>query len=344
MRELKENYAAWNLKLADFPENGNLNEKLTFFARFGILAANIHNTQPWRFKILKNTIKVFPDWNLQLQKADPLSKNLFISLGCCVRNIEAIAASKEFFSKVNLKNSGKQSYIELVFEQSKKIDSGLASLGQYIARRYSYKLSYKKKNVSKSILKQLNKTEVNSAKVIVTQDSSVINACAELQRKTLVSLSSDQGFANELAVWLQPSDSDEFHGMPGFVAGLSNDQSIMVRKMIKENPGFMANAAESDKKLLWGSPAVGLIVSRGDNEVSWVNTGRVYETVALKAISLGLNVTPMQALVEDRINWKDLNKLFNLKNMEKPTMFFRLGYAKNIKYHTPRKTLEMVLI
>ncbi len=48
---MRDNYGAWRIGPWDFPKDGTTEDKIRYFVRYGILSANIHNTQPWKFKI-----------------------------------------------------------------------------------------------------------------------------------------------------------------------------------------------------------------------------------------------------------------------------------------------------
>src|SRR5258708_23878010 len=97
-----QNYSAWNISNWDYPTENNIEEKIKYFAKFGILSANIHNTQPWKFKIEKASLEIIPEWDRRLTDADPTGKNLWISLGCCVKNIEVISAYHDFLVGINI--------------------------------------------------------------------------------------------------------------------------------------------------------------------------------------------------------------------------------------------------
>jgi hypothetical protein len=53
----------------------------------GILAANPHNTQPWRFRVRVSQIDVYADPARNLGAADPLRRELYVGLGCALENL-----------------------------------------------------------------------------------------------------------------------------------------------------------------------------------------------------------------------------------------------------------------
>src|SRR5579864_940329 len=55
--------------------------------RCATLAANSHNTQPWRFRIGERSIDVLPDFSRRTPAVDPDDHHLFVSLGCAATNL-----------------------------------------------------------------------------------------------------------------------------------------------------------------------------------------------------------------------------------------------------------------
>ncbi len=76
--------AATRAALRQMPEASDL-------IRYATLAANSHNSQPWRFAISERGIVILPDLTRHLPAVDPDNHHLFTSLGCAAENL-AIAA------------------------------------------------------------------------------------------------------------------------------------------------------------------------------------------------------------------------------------------------------------
>ena len=58
---------------------------------FAILAPSGHNSQPWNFEITDNQIVIVPDMDKRLAVVDGDNRELFISLGCALANIQVAA-------------------------------------------------------------------------------------------------------------------------------------------------------------------------------------------------------------------------------------------------------------
>src|SRR5215207_7665745 len=69
-------YAAWS------EWSGAADDGLLRLVRSAVLAANGHNTQPWRFVLADDRIDVFADAARGEGVLDPLGRELLISLGC----------------------------------------------------------------------------------------------------------------------------------------------------------------------------------------------------------------------------------------------------------------------
>src|SRR5882672_4177857 len=61
--------------------------------RFATLAANSHNTQPWKFSIRNDSISIAPDYVRRCPIVDPDDHHLFASLGCAAENLMHAAAA-----------------------------------------------------------------------------------------------------------------------------------------------------------------------------------------------------------------------------------------------------------
>lgn len=73
------------------------------FVRFATLAANGHNTQPWKFHLAPGRIEILPDFSRRTPVVDPDDHHLFASLEARACLVRVTAASKLVSGKVLLK-------------------------------------------------------------------------------------------------------------------------------------------------------------------------------------------------------------------------------------------------
>lgn len=109
--------------------------------RAAILAANPHNTQPWRFAISSSAIDVYVDLARNTGAMDPYRREQYIGLGCALENLLIAAQAKGYHpSLTTLPNSNDPTLIAHV-----ELGSGLessSSLYQAIPRRHTSRAPY----------------------------------------------------------------------------------------------------------------------------------------------------------------------------------------------------------
>jgi hypothetical protein len=64
-----------------------MSQQMIEMVRSATLAANGHNTQPWKFAIRQDVIEIYPDYSRRLPVVDPDNRELWISLGCALENL-----------------------------------------------------------------------------------------------------------------------------------------------------------------------------------------------------------------------------------------------------------------
>ncbi|MDA0339703.1 MAG: hypothetical protein O2910_07690, partial [Proteobacteria bacterium] len=77
-------------------------DALLGIVRAGILAANAHNTQPWRFVIRDQQIEVYADTARNLGAFDPYLREMHVSLGCAVENMRLAALAAGLTPDISL--------------------------------------------------------------------------------------------------------------------------------------------------------------------------------------------------------------------------------------------------
>jgi hypothetical protein len=71
--------------------------------RAGILAANAHNAQAWRFAVSPGRIEVYDDVSRSLGTVDAYRREIHLSAGCAIENITLAAAATGFKPTVTLR-------------------------------------------------------------------------------------------------------------------------------------------------------------------------------------------------------------------------------------------------
>ena len=67
-----------------------------------ILAANPHNTQPWKFQVSPRRIDVFADLSRSLGAMDPFHREMYLGLGCALENMLLAARARGYEYRLRL--------------------------------------------------------------------------------------------------------------------------------------------------------------------------------------------------------------------------------------------------
>ena len=329
-----KNYQSWMLAQDKPSLTTTAEEKLAHIELCGTLAVSIHNTQPWQFVREKDSILVSVNPGQRLPLADPTGRNIYISLGCCLANMEIAAHAMGSRTAKELRLASATQYQIRIRFRKQEGEADDLTLYEAIPRRYSNKLKYNGQEIPRAVLHSLSET-VGATNAKIVQNAHHIRQIADIMEQTTVGFSHIPGFNRELANWLRPSDTDEFDGMPGFIVGYNQEQSIALRQEIMANADYLAELGKKDGNALRSSPAVGLVLINDETPNDWVAAGVAYQRLSLAATAMNLCVTPMQALIEYAPSFELVRSI--VKVDQPAAMFFRMGYADNEPYHTPRK-------
>lgn len=342
--KIRANYAAWAWDPHAYQASWSIQEKIKFFLKAGILAPSIHNTQPWLFRIHDNVADVLPDWDRQLKRADPEGHHILTSLGCCIANIESAAAYFGFSVAIHVfDDEEKTTGVHILFTPNIHTDAFLRALCPYIPKRYSDKLTYHSTPVPPGVLSTIHNLRVDSLETYTTDDAASIQEVAALQNEAVIVDVRSHGFASELATWLKPNNTRAADGMPGFVAGLPPPIALAGKYFLPHLKISGAILGKKDRESILTSPAIGVIVGRGTDDMAYINVGRLYERIALFLRSQDISAAPMHSIVFYEKAQRFFARLFCYTD-KNPRFFFRMGKSQKKPYHTPRRALDDVLV
>jgi len=336
------NYQAWDADA--FKEPNTMKEKLRFVASCGLLAPSVHNTQPWKFDISQSQLTVTVQHQLQLPIADKSGQGLFLSIGCCLFNME-VAANRLGFQLCYTIDSNKpvKVVVGLIKKKTKPFFSN--DLFETIFKRWSDKGLYLSKPVPTHLLTEIQSFSKHFRGISTTlvDDKKLKTEVTELYLEAASRVSLNKKFGTEISHWVRANTTKKFDGMPGFVNGLPLLLSLVSPYVLKLSQKPLKIQAQADYQKLKSSPVVGFLSSTDQSVASWIETGRAYELLHLFVTVNGLSCAPMAAIVEDDQTSQKLLALTKKNNRFIPHIFFRLGYSNNQEVHTPRRPLEYCL-
>lgn len=253
--------------------------------RYATLAANSHNTQPWRFALQADGIVVRPDFGRRTPVVDPDDHHLWVSLGCASENLVLAAAA-----------FGQRA--EVVFEQQAQIHIALSPMSPLrsplfaaIAQRQCTRSEFDGRSVPAVELRALESTaSAPGVRLLLLTDRGRIDAVTDYVIEGNTAQMRDSAFVEELKHWLRFSDSEAVASGDGLFSR-AFDNPAGPRWLGEILFGlFFTETAENDKlaKQMRSSAGVAVFVAERPDPAHWVEVGRAYQRFALLATSLGI--------------------------------------------------------
>jgi hypothetical protein len=271
--------------------DGGLNE----LVRYATLAANSHNTQPWRFRVEQRRISILPDFSRRCPVVDPDDHHLFASLGCAAENL-VHAAGAAGFKATPVFSEG--DYAAVALEPSAVLRTDLF---EAIPHRQCVRAEYDGQAITPEQVRSLEQAgRSDGVSVLMIADRPEIEKILEYVVQGNSAQMRDPAFMNELKAWIRFNDASALATMDGLSARSSGNPSLPSWLAGFLLPFVLSERSENDKysKQLRSSSGIAVFVSERDDKAHWFEAGRACQRFALKATALGLKYAFVNQPVE----------------------------------------------
>lgn len=307
--------------------------------RYATLAANGHNTQPWRFRIAERRVEILPDLTRRTPAVDPDDHHLFASLGCAVENLSLAAGATGRPGEIRFDpaNDG-----AVVFELDGAAYAS-SPLFDAIPARQSTRAEYDRRPVGAADLRTLAAAAIPGVDLILITDRPHMDRVRDLVLSGNSTQMADAAFVRELKTWLRFSPRHAIETGDGLFSATSGNPVLpsWLGPMMFDR-AFKAGA-ENDKyaKQIQSSAGIAVFVSARDDKEHWVRAGRACQRFALQATALGLKHAFINQPVEVASLRPDLAALVGLPG-RRPDIVMRFGYGAGLPF-SARRPVDMVL-
>ena len=308
--------------------------------RYGTLAANSHNSQPWRFRIDANRIVVEPDFSRRCPAVDPDDHHLFASLGCAIENI-AVAAEAVGLRAVASTDGTDGDSIRVDLEAGPVTDSRAF---RAIVERQCTRAAYDGRPVSATDLASLERAASDSGVAAL-----IFSAKADKEKilEYVVAGNTaqmrDDAFVAELRHWLRFNESAAAEHRDGLFSATSGNPT-MPTWMGKIAFGmFFREGAENDKyrdHIRSSAGAIAFVAERNDRQ-GWVDAGRSYQRFALEATALGLRHAFVNQAVEVPGVRTQFAEYLGIGG-RRPNLLVRFGYGPTLPQSLRRPVRDVL--
>jgi hypothetical protein len=309
--------------------------------RLATLAASSHNTQPWKFRIGRESIEVLPDFERRCPVVDPDDAHLFKSLGCATENLVHAAAAQGCTAEVGFDASAESVVVQLRPSSTARA----TDLFRAITVRQCTKTLYDGRPISTDHLRTLELSgQGTTVRTILLTERKHIEAVVEYVNQGNQTQLSDPAFRRELISWIRFNPGEALRTRDG-LSGRTGGQPPLPRWLAKGIMPLVLTAktqADTDARNIRSSPAVAIFVAAGDDRSAWVETGRAYERLALQATALEIRSAFINQPIEVRSLRSQFESWLGLKG-ERAHLVVRIGCAPLAPYSLRRPVEEVIL-
>lgn len=335
----------WKCDVEDFPSSGSMEQKLRHLVGYATLAPSGHNTQPWFFGIGKDRLNVLADRERALPVVDPHDRELCISCGAAIGTFEV--AARRFGMSPSVKflpdDDNADHLAQLSLSDGALPTQNEIALFDAIQSRRTNRTAYFKELLPEDLLEDCSKLPAQFGidfNWIVEDD--VMEKIAALVAEGDRLQFDDPDFRRELGSWVRSSTLGSRDGMSGQAFGLPDILSPIGRFVIRTFDLGNGVAAGDEKKILSGSPALGVFSTAVDNVESWLNTGRALAQVLLSLTLRGYTASYLNQPIEVDALRPQLANAADLSGL--PQVLLRVGRSEDVVPPSARRHLSEVII
>jgi nitroreductase len=327
-------YGAYCARLRAEPASADVADLI----RLATLAANSHNTQPWRFRIGNHAIAILPDLARQTPAVDPDDHHLFVSLGCAATNLSIAAAASGRIGEIEIAPDG--AGVRYQFTEAAPRPEPL--LGA-ITKRQSTRTDYDGRMVGAADLAALQAAaELPGVNLVLVTERPQMARIRDLVIAGNTAQMDDPAFMRELKHWLRFNPRSAMATGDGLFSAASGNPSLPTPLGRLAFDRLFNAASENDKYARQIDSSAGVAIFIGDeaDRTHWIRVGQACQRFALEATRRGLKLAFINQPVEVARLRAELGALIG--TTKRPDLVLRFGYGPVLPY-APRRPVDDVL-
>lgn len=313
-------------------------EQLVTAVQAAVLAPSVHNSQPWLFRLLEDTVELHGDPTRRLPVGDPTDRELRIACGAAAFNLHLALRQQGWSTAVNLSSARDLTAGPLAVvaaEQPRPPSPAETELYEAIPRRHSNRYPFLDTAVPQDIRAALVAAAREEGCFLALLESPADVAIAsELATRADRILKADEAYAAEFAAWVRHDDAsgDGIGASAGGPAPAAGD--VLPQRDFGGAPRAPGHEFESD-------PLVGVLGSLNDSDRDALTTGLALQRVLLTATQLGLASSMISQPIDVADVREELRASLHLHGP--PQLMLRFGYGAPAP-STPRRPVVDVLL
>ncbi|MEW6305227.1 MAG: nitroreductase [Verrucomicrobiota bacterium] len=339
---MKDHLQPWKVS-GDFPSNQTPAEIWEFLLQYAILAPSTHNTQPWLFRIRGEDIELYTDRARALRVSDPDGRELVMSCGAALFNLQAALRHYNVMGDVDLfpdpSDPDLLARLWLGHQRGMSIENTI--IFHAITKRHTNRQAFEDRPVPETLLGILQEAaEEEGAWLHVAKGPEEHVALADL-----ISIAERKQWANkrfrlELAAWVHSNRANSRDGIPEYAQNV-DDLLSYAGPLVVRTFDLGEGEAAKDAEIARYSPVLAVLGTDNDDPQSWLAAGQALEHVLLRARAENVWASFLNQPVEVTEMRPEVTAVLNRTGHAQ--LILRLGYGPEVK-PTPRRDLLDVLI
>jgi hypothetical protein len=305
-----------------------------------IKAPSGHNTQPWKFNINENSIKLLPDFTKSLPAVDGTNRELYISLGCALENLCISALHAGY--KYDIVSQNEQGITINLIKTSAGIEHSLYS---QIGKRQTNRTVYKNQKIPDETISHLENIGIQPDTRIYffKIGGGFANSLTEYILEGNEVQMNDKNFKEELIAWMRFTKGEVKRTQNGLAYNVMGFPAIF-RFLGKRIVGAYLKPDkqnETDVKKINSSSHFVLFTTKNNTVFEWIDLGRTLERILLETIPLDLANAYVNQPCEVEVLAQKIQHTMPIHN-EYPAILLRIGSAEPAPY-SPRRGIADVI-
>ena len=329
--------------------------------RAAVLAANVHNTQPWRFGFTPEAVEISADLDRNLGAFDPFRRELFQSIGCAAENCQIIAQAQGLAGRIEAlpgrlppTSDDTRAVIVHLVPGSQVIPANL----RLLERRRTHRGPFEPWPPSEVLLAELPPF---AAEFPLTRLTLLIGKPARLLGRQIVEAAqqivADRQMAADTSAWFRLRQREIERKRDGLALDIDGPHPLL-RLLSRAFPPTRGAAlrrwlADTERIHVGTASAFGVISVRDPlDRPTAISVGRLWQRLQLRLTQRGMASQPLNQPLEraDRERqlglpdrWARAVEPFGAGPGWQPTFIFRFGTPVDSVGHAPRRGVAEVM-
>ncbi|MFJ9949754.1 Acg family FMN-binding oxidoreductase [Kitasatospora sp. NPDC091207] len=314
-------------------------EQLRFLAAAAGAAPSLHNSQPWRFRSVPDSlgVRVYADLDRAVPITDPDGRALHISVGAALFNLRVAALRLGRDPEVRLLPDEAEPRLVATVRLARPSPVPLPlgrDLFDAIGQRHSSRQPFANRDVPEAVLGELITAALDEGAVLSPLEEAGVRRVLALTHDAERRTGTDLARMAETRTWLRP-EKPAADGIPVSALGpQDHDARVPMRSFTSRTQPTTAS------QRFEALPQLATLTTHDDRPADWLRAGQAMERVWLLATAHGVRVSVLHQAVE----WPDTR--WGLREPgEGPghvQLVLRLGYGPPGPA-TPRRPVEEIL-